>query len=114
MNPEPIMPLNGLKSKTRKRLIKVVISILLVPVILIALLSPITKYVIETYDVEYTGREITIDYPYVNLFTGYIHLNNLKIKEENSDSVFFTASGIGANFSVYKLFSKTIEISELT
>ncbi len=89
-------------------------TIVLVPALVIIFSSPIIKYCVEKYDTKYTGREITIDLPYVNLFTGYVHLSNVVIKEANNDSLFFTAKGIGANFSVFKLFNKNIEISDLT
>ncbi|MBL0102961.1 MAG: DUF748 domain-containing protein [Bacteroidetes bacterium] len=77
-------------------------------------ISPLSKYLIEKYDVKYTGREITIRHAYVNPFTGYIHLSDFKVKEEKSDSLFFSADGISANFALLKLFYKTYEISDLT
>src|ERR1041385_5371291 len=106
--------LPGFKNKKLKRLFGVLIWILIVPVVLIIFASPIAKYWIEKYDVEYTGREITIDRPYVNLFTGYVSFSNLKISEADHDSLFLKARCISANFSVYKLFFKIIEISDLT
>jgi hypothetical protein len=101
------------KNKKFKRVVKILICILLVPFILALLISPLLKYWIEKYDVEYTGREITVDCPYVNPLTGYISFNNLKIRESNNDSLFLKASCISANFSVYKLFFNAIEITEL-
>ena len=55
-----------------------------------------------------------MDWAYVNPFTGYIHFSNLKIYEEKSDSIFFSADGVSVNISMLKLFSKTYEISKLT
>ena len=63
--------------------------IISIAVIIILLISPITKHVIEKYDVQYTGRKITMDRVYVNPFTGYFHFSNLKVYELNSDSIFF-------------------------
>jgi hypothetical protein len=103
-----------LKTKKGKKTLKILACILIVPVMLILFISPIAKYLIEKYDVEYTGREITVDRPYVNIFTGYVSFNNLKISESDPDSLFLKANCISANFSVYKLFFKTIEVSELT
>jgi hypothetical protein len=100
--------------KTKKILFISAGSIFIFVVIVIIFISPITKYLIEKYSVKYTGREITLDWAYVNPFTGYIHLNDLKIHESKSDSIFFSANGISVNFALLKLFSKTYEISSLT
>jgi hypothetical protein len=89
-------------------------TIIVVPVILILFISPLTKYLVEKYDVKYTGREIKMDWAYVNPFTGYVYFSNLKIYESKSDSTFFSTNSVSANFSMRKLFSKTYEIEELT
>ena len=51
---------------------------------------------------------------YVNPFTGYVHIKNLKIYEQKSDSVFFSANSVSANFEMYKMLHKTYEIGEIT
>lgn len=88
------------------------IVVLLVGLIII-FISPIAKYLIEKYDTKFTGREITINYAYVNPFTGFVYLDSFKSYELKSDSLFLTADGITGNFSMLKLFTKTYEISEL-
>jgi len=107
-------------TKLKKAVIIVIISILIAMALVILLISPITKYLIEKYDEKLTGRQIKMDWVYVNPFTGYIHISNLKIYESkylpsltNGDSIFFSAKGLSANFSMRKLFSKTIEITSL-
>jgi hypothetical protein len=57
---------------------------------------------------------------YVNPFTGYLHISDLKIYESKSlptyqkgDSIFFSANGLGANFALLKLFSNTLQISNV-
>jgi len=55
-----------------------------------------------------------MSWAYVNPFTGYIYFRNLKIYELKSDSIFFSADGVGANIAMLKLFSKTYEISKIT
>jgi hypothetical protein len=69
---------------------------------------------VEKYDTQYIGREITMDWAYVNLFTGYVHFDAVKIFEPNSDSVFLLSKGISANFAMLKLLSADYEISDLT
>lgn len=100
--------------KLKKAVLISVAVIAIIPVIVILFISPITKYLIEKYDEKYTGRKITLDRAYVNPFTGYVHLSNLKIYELKSDSVFFSANGVSASFALLKLFSKTYEISSIT
>ncbi len=99
--------------KVRKTLLIVGLILVCVPIIVIIFISPITKYLIEKYDVQFTGRQIEMKMAYVNPFTGYIHLSNLKMMESESDSVFFSADGISLNFSMHKLFSKSYEITHL-
>jgi hypothetical protein len=83
-------------------------------VLVLVFLSPIVKYLIEKYDVKYTGREITLDWAYANPLTGYVHLNNLKIHEYKKDSVFFHSAGVSAHFNMQKLFSGAYIIEDLT
>jgi len=83
-------------------------------ILVILFISPIAKYAIEKYDEKYTGRQIQLDLAYVNPFTGYIHLKNLKIFEYQSDSIFFSVDGFSVNIEIWKLFSKKYEISDIT
>ncbi len=89
-------------------------ALIVVVVIAIIIISPLTKYLVERYDLKYTGRQITMDRAYVNPFTGYVHFSNFKIHEFQSDSIFLSAKGVSADFALLKLFSKTYEISKLT
>jgi hypothetical protein len=101
--------------KIWKKTIRIFIWIfIIIPLIIILFISPLTKYLIQKYDVEWTGREIQMDWVYVNPFTGYAYFSNLIIHESKSDSVFFSSNGVGANFSVWKLFSKTYEVNRIT
>jgi hypothetical protein len=99
-----------LKKITKRILIIISITIALV----IVFISPITKHLIEKYDTAYTGREIHLDWVYVNPFTGYLHLSNLKIQEYDNDSTFFFATGLSANVAMGKLLSNHYELSEIT
>lgn len=90
------------------------ITVILFIIVIIVCLSPITKYLIEKYDKDYTGREIYIDRVYVNPFTGYVNFKNLRIHELNNDSVFFSANHFSIDLSLLKLFKKQYVISEVT
>lgn len=82
-------------------------------VLLLAFISPIATYLVQKYDEKYTGRQITIDGAYVNPFTGYVRLQKVTIYEYKSDSVFLTVKSVTANFGMWKLFSKNVELTEL-
>jgi hypothetical protein len=100
--------------KLKKRLFIIISSIIIIAVVAFIFISPITKYLVQKYDEKYTGRKITLSWAYVNPFTGYIHFNNLKIYEYKSDSVFISMNGLSANFSIFKLFSKSLKITSIT
>lgn len=100
--------------KKIKKIIIYTSSILALAVTLVIIfVSPLAKYLIEKYDEKILGREITLDWVYVNPFTGYVHLSNAKVYEANSKTLFFSSNGISANFSMHKLLSKTIEINDM-
>ena len=108
-------------SRYKKPIITAISSIVVIVIAVILLTSPVTKYLIQKNDIKYIGREIKTGRVYVNLFTGYIHISNLKIYESKnkadtivSDSVFFSAKGVGAHFALFKLFSRIIEIKDIT
>src|SRR5580658_5717767 len=100
--------------KLKRILVIVVVAVFLLVVIVIALISPISKYLIQKYGEKYTGRKITLDWSYVNPFTGHVHLQNLKVYEFKSDSLFFSAKGLSVDFALLKFFRHTFEIKELT
>lgn len=98
-----------------KKTVLIVLGVVFSLVLLVILfISPITKYLIEKYDVTYIGREITLDWAYVNPFTGYVHLSNLEIHEKDSAVVFFKTKGLSVNMAMLKLIGGTYEISEAT
>jgi hypothetical protein len=101
-----------------KRILKiflwVFVAIIAIVAVVIIFISPISKYVIEKYDHQILGRKIRLSWIYVNPFTGYAHIHNLKIYEKNDSTLFFTAKGLSVNFAMLKLLSKTYEIEEIT
>ncbi|MGE5427445.1 MAG: DUF748 domain-containing protein [Methylococcaceae bacterium] len=104
----------GKKHKWRKIFLIVFIVIVVFVGVVILFISPITKYLVEKYDVEYIGRDIEMDRAYVNPFTGYISFSGFRIYEDDMDSVFFYADNVAIGVSLRKLLFKTYEISKLT
>jgi hypothetical protein len=101
------------KRSWKKRLLIFAFVIIALILVLILVASPLTKYLVEKYDVKYTGREVTVSRAYVNPVTGKVSLNNLKIFEEESDSVFFSVKRISVDMSLLKLISGTYQVSSL-
>jgi hypothetical protein len=102
-----------ISSRLKKTLLIISITIVALVALVIIFISPIAKYLVEKYDVKYIGREVKMDWAYVNPFTGYIHFDDVKIYEQKSDSVFIDFDGISARFAMRKLLSKTYEINSL-
>lgn len=103
-----------LNTRLKKILFWLATGIVIFVVLVIAFISPLTKYLIEKYDMKFLGREITLSRAYVNPFTGYIHLSELKVREYQSDSLALVCKGVSCNFAILKLLKKTYEISSLS
>jgi hypothetical protein len=108
-------------TKFKKAILLGLGSVIITVTVIILLISPIAKYLIEKYGEKYTGRHIKMSWIYINPFTGYVHISNLKIWESKKlpsynqgDSIFFAANGVSASFALRKLLSKTFEISSIT
>ncbi len=89
-------------------------SLAILLIVLLLFLQPMASYLISKYSIKYTGRQITADGVIINPFTGVVKLNDLKIYEAESDSIFFSSEWIYARISMLKLLSKTTEIRNLT
>ena len=101
--------------RIRNILLGISLSIIGLIAVVIICVSPITKYLIEKYDVKYLGREITMDWIYVNPFTGYANIHGLKIYEAGGmDTIFISAKSLSAKFAMMKMLKKTYEIENVT
>jgi Domain of Unknown Function (DUF748) len=101
------------KHRARKRLLILAGSVLLLAALFILLASPLVKYLVEKKSEKLTGRKITMDWAYVNPFTGLVNFNNFRIYEAKKDTLFFSARSVTADFSIMRLFSGTVEITGL-
>ncbi len=105
----------NISSKLKKTLLIITTIVVIFVVVVIVFISPIAKYLIEKYDVKYLGREVKTGMVYLNPFTGYIHIGNLKLFEQKSDSIFIKSDGLSVNFNWTALiFKKTYELSSIT
>lgn len=107
--------MNGKVKKVRNIFICIGIVVIAVVMIAIIFISPIAKYLIQKYDVKYLGREVTLDWIYINPLTGYAYIRNLKVYEANGkDTIFISAKSLSVNFAMLKMLKKTYEIENVT
>jgi hypothetical protein len=100
-------------STLKKTATVIVLSAFVAGLLVVIFISPIAKHLIEKYDEKYTGRQIELDWIYVNPFSGKIYSRNLKIFEQKSDSIFISMKGLSAVFTIRKLFNKTLELTDI-
>lgn len=99
--------------KLKKIILIITGSLAFVLVITLLFLQPLSSYVISKYSVKYFGRQITTDGLIINPITGNVRMNNLKIYEAGSDSVFFFTESIIARIPILKLLLGSPEIKKL-
>lgn len=96
-------PMKPIYVKLKKILLWSAIAVAVCIVLVLSLISPIAKYLVEKYDAKDTGRNIEVGWILLNPFTGYIKINELKIYEQSNpqhqagiDSLFFSSKCEGA------------------
>lgn len=100
-------------NKIGKFILKLILIVVTLMIILILIASPLTRYLVEKYDVKYTGREIEVGRVFLNPLTGNVKLKNLKIYELNSDTVFFSMRTFKADLSIVKLLTESYQVNSL-
>lgn len=101
--------------KRIKKILVIIVGFIVVGMgLVIAFASPIGKYLIEKYSVKYTGRQIKMDWVYINPFTGHVHFSNFKIYTAQGNDIFFSAEGISASITLHKILSKEYEFTGVT
>jgi len=101
----------------KRKVIKIaliIVSILAVIIIALALsISPIAKNYIEKHSKELIGRQVTIKDLHLNIFTGSLRMNFIKMYEANNHDLFASVDTFKMNMTLYKLISKRVEITEI-
>lgn len=105
--------MQSISKKTRKYITILAITILVLTSMLFLIVPPLSKYLVEKYDVALLGREIKVGRIFINPFNGLVSIKQLEIFELKKDTVFFAAKQVDANFTIYKLFAQEYEITDL-
>ncbi len=89
----------------------ILISVLVILIAIFLSISPITKYVIEKNSEEWTGRKITMNSLFINLWKWNVTVKDLKIYENKSNKVFFGAGKIFTDISALPLLKGEYKIN---
>jgi hypothetical protein len=106
--------MRNLEPATRRTVARGIIIFLIFCLAIVPLSSFLGKYLLEKYDVQWLGREITVEWAYVNPFTGYVYVSEVKIFEQKGDSLFISAESADARIFLPKLFQREVELCYLT
>ena len=97
-----------------KRILLIFLIVLITAgIIFVIFLSSIIKYEIEKHSEEYTGRKIKMENLHINLLTGNIRVDKLKIYEAKNQNIFLACDEINITISVHKLLASKYDITEI-
>ncbi|MBC8435965.1 MAG: DUF748 domain-containing protein, partial [Bacteroidetes bacterium] len=100
--------------KRRYKILLWIIGVLLGLFLLIMLIvSPVARYVIEKNSETWIGRTVEIDKLGINLLNGRITIKDLALYEADQDSVFFHVNHILVDINIWKLIWGTYHIEQL-
>ncbi len=98
-----------------KRWIKILLgSVVIILILFLLLISPVAKWYIERHSEEWTGRRIVMDKLGLNLLTGSISIEQLRVFEKDKATVFFSMQEFYLNLELWKAINGQYEIIEVT
>ncbi|MDO9254277.1 MAG: DUF748 domain-containing protein [Bacteroidales bacterium] len=100
-----------MRLKPGKITVSILISVFILLLAVFFAISPVAKYVIEKNSVEWTGRKITMEHLFINLWEMNVTVKDLKVYENKSDAVFFSAGKIFTDISVLTMFKGEYSIN---
>ena len=92
-------------------IILTIIAVLLVTVFFG--ISPLAKYVIEKNSEQWTGRKITIEHLFINLWRWDVTVKGIKVYEQKSNKQFFSAEKIYTDISILKAISGEYQVNTI-
>jgi len=73
--------------------------------------SPLAKYVIEKNSEQWTGRKITMEHLFINLWRWDVTVKGLKVYEQKSSKQFFNADEIYTDISILKAIGGEYQVN---
>ncbi|MEG1842064.1 MAG: DUF748 domain-containing protein [Alistipes sp.] len=97
------------------KILLITLATLVVLILAAALLiSPITKSYIVKHSKELTGRQINIDELRMNVFTGELHIANIRMLEPNDSTTFAAIGEYNMSLRLLPLLSRHVAIEQIT
>lgn len=90
------------------------LSILALLIVIFFLVSPIAKSIIEKNSKEWIGRKLSIEKLWINILTGTISLNGVKVYEKNDTTVFASVKQFETSVSLLPLIVSKYKINSLS
>ena len=90
-----------------------VVLIVVLAALVVLAASPLGKWYVNSHGKELIGREVRIDGFMLNLLTGNISLDDVKIYEADGDSVFMNIKELDVNLAMAHLMEGKISIESL-
>lgn len=97
----------------RKTIAIILISIAVLLIAIFFGISPLAKYEIEKNSEQWTGRKITMDHLFINLWRWDVTVNGIKVYEQKSDKQFFSADKIYTDISILKVISGEYQVNTI-
>lgn len=102
-----------MKNKILKISLIVVGSLLVLLIAIAFSISPIAKSYIEKHSKELIGRKVLMKKLHLNIFTGTLELDSIRMYEKNDKDVFASMDTFFINMTLYKLIASKVELSEV-
>jgi hypothetical protein len=101
----------------RRKLLRTILFIVggLAAIVLILALSisPIVKSYVQSHSKELIGRKLVIGDLHINVFTGALEVDSIRLYEANDREIFASVDTFSMNLTLTKLIHHTIEISDM-
>ncbi len=92
----------------------IILSVLAAVLLILALsISPIVKHYIEKNSKELIGRQVLMSSLHINIFTGSVEADSLRMYEATGNAVFASIDTFYIKITFHKLLGSTFELSEM-
>ena len=95
----------------RKTIAIILISLAVLLIAIFFGVSPLAKYEIEKNSEQWTGRKITMDHLFINLWRWDVTVTGLKVYEQKSNKQFFSADKIYTDISILKAIGGEYQVN---
>ena len=102
-----------MKRKLLKAVLFIVGALAAIILILALAISPIVKSYVQSHSKELIGRKVLIGDLHINIFTGALEVDSLRLYEADDRQIFASVDTFSMNLALKKLIHHTVEISDM-